>query len=165
MVATGKTSELFKALAIGAILMILGGVAEILFGVKAERMALERIAKPLTAVESGREIREVRGTCLAGRSLHEPAPEDIDSIRRPRTVAGHRPVFQPSEDRGRVLADVVMRPEVEVRPHGVAVALTEERLDVGRVADCVTFAGYGHVGLLFRRLVDGRSPRSPGRGS
>jgi hypothetical protein len=41
----------FIALAIGAVLMILGGVAEIAFGVKAERRGLEGIAKPLTAVE------------------------------------------------------------------------------------------------------------------
>ena len=33
-------------------MMIIGGVAEILFGVKAERRRLEGIAKPLTAVET-----------------------------------------------------------------------------------------------------------------
>ena len=32
--------------------MILGGVAELAFGVRAERRGLERIAKPLTAVSS-----------------------------------------------------------------------------------------------------------------
>jgi hypothetical protein len=42
----------FVALAVGAGLMILGGIAEIAFGVKAERRRLEGIAKPLTAVES-----------------------------------------------------------------------------------------------------------------
>jgi hypothetical protein len=31
--------------------MILGGLTELLFGVKAERRRLERIAKPLTAVK------------------------------------------------------------------------------------------------------------------
>jgi MFS family permease len=51
MIATGKASEVFKALAIGAILMIIGGVAELAFGVRAERRRLEGIAKPLTAVE------------------------------------------------------------------------------------------------------------------
>jgi MFS family permease len=50
MVATGKASEVFKALAIGAILMIAGGVTELVFGVRAERRRLEGIAKPLTAV-------------------------------------------------------------------------------------------------------------------
>jgi hypothetical protein len=32
--------------------MILGGVVEIIFGVKAERRRLEGIAKPLTAIET-----------------------------------------------------------------------------------------------------------------
>ncbi len=50
MIATGKTSEVFKALAIGAILMIAGGLVEIAFGVKAEGRRLEQIARPLTAV-------------------------------------------------------------------------------------------------------------------
>jgi MFS family permease len=49
MVATGKASKVFEALAIGAVLMILGGVVELAFGVKAERRRLEGIAKPLTA--------------------------------------------------------------------------------------------------------------------
>ncbi len=52
LVPTGKTSDVFLALAIGAILMILGGVAELVYGVKAERRRLEGIAKPLTAVET-----------------------------------------------------------------------------------------------------------------
>jgi MFS family permease len=50
MVATGKASKVFEALAIGAILMILGGITELIFGVRAERRRLEGIAKPLTAV-------------------------------------------------------------------------------------------------------------------
>ncbi len=52
MVAAGKTSQVFLALAIGAGLMIVGGLVEIAFGVRAERRGLEGIAKPLTAVES-----------------------------------------------------------------------------------------------------------------
>ncbi len=50
LVPTGKTSDVFVALAIGAVLMIVGGLVEIVFGVKAERRGLEGIAKPLTAV-------------------------------------------------------------------------------------------------------------------
>jgi MFS family permease len=52
LVPTGNTSDVFIALAIGAVLMILGGVTEIAYGVKAERRRLESIAKPLTAVEA-----------------------------------------------------------------------------------------------------------------
>jgi MFS family permease len=50
MVATGEASKVFEALAIGAVLMIIGGITELVFGVKAERRRLEGIAKPLTAV-------------------------------------------------------------------------------------------------------------------
>ena len=50
MVPTGKRPTVFMALAIGAVLMIIGGVAELVFGVKAERKRLEGIARPLTAV-------------------------------------------------------------------------------------------------------------------
>ncbi len=70
MVATGKASEVFKALAIGAILMIVGGIAELVFGVKAERQRLERIAAPLTAVKS-----KLRDSAPAAR------------VRRPRTAS------------------------------------------------------------------------------
>jgi MFS family permease len=80
MVATGKSSEVFKALAIGAVLMIGGGVAELAFGVKAERRQLEGIAKPLTAV----------GDTL-GRGTAEAA--SAPSGRRPRTSsAAPKPV-------------------------------------------------------------------------
>jgi MFS family permease len=52
MVAKHNTGPVFAALALGAGLMILGGLVEIAYGVKAERRRLEGIAKPLTAVES-----------------------------------------------------------------------------------------------------------------
>ena len=50
LVPTGNTTDVFFALALGAVLMIVGGVVEIVFGVKAERRGLEGIARPLTAV-------------------------------------------------------------------------------------------------------------------
>ena len=52
LVPTGNTSDVFFALSIGAILMIVGGLVEIVYGVKAERRGLESIAAPLTAVKS-----------------------------------------------------------------------------------------------------------------
>ena len=51
LVATGKVSDTVLAFSIGATLMILGGLAEIFLGVKAERKSLEDIAQPLTAEE------------------------------------------------------------------------------------------------------------------
>ena len=51
LVATGKVSDTVIAFSIGAALMILGGIAELILGVKAERQSLESIAQPLTAEE------------------------------------------------------------------------------------------------------------------
>jgi MFS family permease len=52
MINTGSYEQVFLALGLGAVMMILGGIAEILFGVKAEGETLENIAKPLTATEA-----------------------------------------------------------------------------------------------------------------
>ena len=67
LIPTGKTSDMFTALAIGSVLMILGGLTEIAFGIKAERRGLEDIAKPLTAV--GNTIR-----ASASRVTKRPTP-------------------------------------------------------------------------------------------
>ncbi len=52
LVSTGKVSDTVLAFSIGAVLMILGGVAELFLGVRAERRSLESIAQPLTAEDA-----------------------------------------------------------------------------------------------------------------
>jgi MFS family permease len=52
MINTDSYEQVFLALGLGAVMMILGGMAELLFGVKAEGQSLERIAKPLTVEDS-----------------------------------------------------------------------------------------------------------------
>ncbi|NUR87409.1 MAG: MFS transporter [Nonomuraea sp.] len=54
LVSTGVPGDTALAFAIGAIVMILAGIVELLFGVRAERRSLESIATPLTAVEEPR---------------------------------------------------------------------------------------------------------------
>jgi MFS family permease len=49
LITTGKLTNAALALTIGAVMMILGGIAEIVFGVRAERRGLEDIAQPLSA--------------------------------------------------------------------------------------------------------------------
>jgi len=67
LVAKPSRGPVFEALALGAALMIVGGIVEILFGVKAERRGLESIAKPLTAIQT-----KVRG--VASREGKAAAP-------------------------------------------------------------------------------------------
>ncbi len=51
LINTGSYQQVFYALSLGAVMMIIGGIAELLFGLKAERQSLESIARPLTAAE------------------------------------------------------------------------------------------------------------------
>jgi MFS family permease len=52
LINTGSYENVFLALGLGAVMMILGGLAELVFGVKAERESLESVAKPLTVAEA-----------------------------------------------------------------------------------------------------------------
>ena len=52
LVSTGKVADTAVAFCVGATLMILAGIVEILLGVKAERHSLEDIAQPLTATDA-----------------------------------------------------------------------------------------------------------------
>jgi MFS family permease len=52
MINTGSYEQVFLALGLGAVMMILGGLAEVAFGVRAEGESLESLAKPLTVEES-----------------------------------------------------------------------------------------------------------------
>jgi MFS family permease len=49
MINTESYEQVFLALGLGAVMMILGGIAELFLGINAERRSLEDIAKPLTA--------------------------------------------------------------------------------------------------------------------
>jgi MFS family permease len=62
LVSTGKVTDTVLAFSIGASLMILAGIVEILLGVRAERRGLEDIAQPLTAADAESRPRQVRAT-------------------------------------------------------------------------------------------------------
>ncbi len=52
LIQTGDYTKAALALILGASMMIVGGIVELIFGVKAERQTLENIAKPLTAEDT-----------------------------------------------------------------------------------------------------------------
>jgi MFS family permease len=52
MIESESYQQVFLALSLGAVMMILGGLAEVAFGVKAEGESLEKIAEPLTVEEA-----------------------------------------------------------------------------------------------------------------
>src|SRR5450759_5320287 len=63
----------------------------------------------------------------------DPAPEHVDPLDRPCTVAGHVAPLGCSEDRFGVLLDGLVVPEVEQEGYRTPVPLAEQRLDIGGV--------------------------------
>jgi MFS family permease len=57
LIASGKVSEIATGFFIGAGVMAIGGIAELLFGVRSEQRSLEDIATPLTAEDGAAKPR------------------------------------------------------------------------------------------------------------
>jgi MFS family permease len=75
LISSGSATQAGIAFLTGAIVMAVGGVVELLFGVKAEQRQLEDIAQPLTAEEAEREERpRERAVSPAGRARFRPGP-------------------------------------------------------------------------------------------
>jgi MFS family permease len=49
LINTGSYTQVFYALGLGGLMMLIGGVVELIFGIQAEQRSLESIARPLTA--------------------------------------------------------------------------------------------------------------------
>jgi hypothetical protein len=66
LIGSGDRNEVFLGYAVGAGLMALGGIAELIWGVEAARRSLEDIAHPLSAVRDRlRETGADSGTAAA----------------------------------------------------------------------------------------------------
>ena len=91
MIETGEESQVAIAFFIGAGVMALGGVVELLFGVKAERQELEGIAKPLTAEDAegdeGEAPRERPRPGRVGSSRGMPVSAPVPPVGFEREVA------------------------------------------------------------------------------
>jgi MFS family permease len=97
LIASGSQDQVATGFFIGAVVMAIGGIAELLFGVKAEQKQLEDIATPLTAEsdeptegEEGRDEAQPKrkpqpsGTAIArsrGMPLWAPAASEAERDR------------------------------------------------------------------------------------
>jgi MFS family permease len=80
---SGDTDLVALGFFIGAVAMALGGIAELLFGVRAEQQSLENIARPLTAEEADAEAEGVPPE-LYGEPVYAEAeahPEQREALR------------------------------------------------------------------------------------
>jgi hypothetical protein len=74
LIASGSESQVAIGFFIGAVVMAVGGLAELLFGVSAEQEQLEDVAEPLTAEGEGEAEREARP-----RQAPRPRPPAVRS--------------------------------------------------------------------------------------
>ena len=84
MIESEDRSLVALAFCIGAGVMALGGVAELLFGVKAERADLEDIAKPLTAEDAEDQVpdrEEAAGRQPEGAPVTDRVPSTGSRLR------------------------------------------------------------------------------------
>jgi hypothetical protein len=90
----------------------------------------------------GLEVVEVTDRVLhsGGLAAFCPPLEEVNLCFGPRAVARHGAGLELGEDCGCVFADVIVRPEIEVGLHRLAVSLAEQGLDVG-------FEAHGLVGI------------------
>jgi len=93
LIASGSQDQVATGFFIGAVVMAIGGIAELLFGVKAEQKQLEDIATPLTA--EGEEVKE-------GEEREEPQPTQRPEVVPDGVMTGRSrgmPLWSPSARR------------------------------------------------------------------
>jgi MFS family permease len=83
LISSGSPDQLAIGFYIGAAVMAIGGIAELAFGVRAERESLENIAKPLTAMEA----EAARGRAGDGRGAETDTRSEIQIAREHRELA------------------------------------------------------------------------------
>jgi MFS family permease len=88
LIASGSQDQVAIGFFIGAVVMSIGGIAELLFGVRAEQKQLEDVAEPLTAEGTG-------GRRAPGR--WRPGPGPLSSARAMGIAGPHPPVPLDSE--------------------------------------------------------------------
>jgi MFS family permease len=118
LIETGDIGKVAIGFLIGAGVMTIGGIAELLFGVKAEQEELESIAKPLTAEEGEEGGEQEEGeTEERPRQPRRPEPATLGRPARLRTSPG-MPLFGPYIEPG--LEHEVETIERALREHGEA---------------------------------------------
>ncbi len=103
LIASGSQDQVAIGFFIGAVVMSIGGIAELLFGVRAEQKQLEDVAEPLTAegTEGARpEPTQALPRTASGRRAPgrwRPGPGPLSSARAMGIAGPHPPVPLDSE--------------------------------------------------------------------
>jgi MFS family permease len=165
LIASGSQDQVAIGFFIGAVVMAIGGIAELFFGVKAERKQLEDVAEPLTA-EGGEAGGSEEGATDEGAEQRRRERRERDRAARRRDLRRLRPGPGPlSSARSMSVSgphpDVPLDREVEIidralNDHGSA-NRRELRQRVG-----ARYWGPGRFQAALREAVDeGRAKRLP----
>jgi MFS family permease len=163
LIASGKEEQVAIGFFIGAVVMAIGGVAELLFGVKAEQRTLEDVAKPLTAEEAEgegaegvaegadeerrRRVEERQRRERTGLRRYRPGPGQLSSYRG---IPLSAPYPQPGLDR-----------EVEIIDRALRDRGSANRRELGRRVGA-RYWGPGRFRAALREAVaEGRAKRLP----
>jgi MFS family permease len=144
LIGTGKTTPVFWGFVLGAVVMMIGGVVQAIWGVKAEQRSLEDIATPLTAQD-------------AEESGEREEPARASTGRFTRSSQAMWSPSQQSSMRGETdsdLDDEVDALVAALHEHG-----PQSRRELGRLAGCRHW-GPGRFGRALRvAVLEGRARR------
>jgi len=163
MIETGEASQVAIAFFLGAAVMAVGGIVELFFGVKAEQVALEDIAKPLTAedaeADGGRE-REEAAAPGAQRRERDVAAETAERERRRRYRLGRgRTFWSPGMPVSAPTAEDEFEREVTAIEQALADHGPTERRELSRLVGARLW-GPGRFSAALRTAVEsGRARR------
>jgi Major Facilitator Superfamily len=165
MIETGEASQVAIAFFLGAALMAVGGIVELLFGVKAEQVALEDIAKPLTAQDAeadGGRDRDETAAPSAQRPerdrTDEPATRERARQGRYRLGPG-RIGWSPGMVLSAPIEDVALEREVSAIERALANHGPTERRELARLVGA-RYWGPGRFSAALREAIEsGRARR------
>lgn len=183
LIATGDKGQVAIGFLIGAVVMALGGVAELLFGVKAEKKQLEDIATPLTAKdaepdrpadadatgrdgeEAEREETETDADLAAARERGRATWERLQrrererrGLRRYRPGPGHGP-SSPMPAVTSFATELNLDDEIQAIERALDAHGSTERRELARLVGA-RYWGPGVFGAALREaLVEGRIRR------
>jgi MFS family permease len=174
---SGSADQVATGFFIGAGAMALGGVAELLFGVRAEGQSLENIAKPLTAEEA--EAAELGVAMPPAEPETAPSRERRERIalRRQRERSGARR-FQPgpgasfyspgmlgtagTASRYAAMADEYLDREIEALTHDLDEHGPADRDDLAQRVGARSWGPGRFRSALHQAVEEGRATHLPG---
>ena len=165
MIESGEESQVAIAFFLGAAVMAVGGIAELLFGVKAAQQSLEDIAEPLTAQDAEADgegdAALDRDEAAAAPSAQRPSPQRAakaaagvrERRRRLRLGPGRTTAYSPSMVFSGPITEVDYEREVSTIERALANREPTERRELARLVGA-RFWGPGRFPAALREAVE-----------